>query len=186
MSDIQITVEGNIDRLSAGAVHRLFGDLASRLLKRGEELLRVNVPRDTGAMAEHVGHSGPHEAGGVIKGAVGIPPIGGENRRFQVGTKDLFTPGEQSSSNYPLFVDRGTGIFGPAHAPIHSRRAHVMRFDVAEGTLFRAEVKGQPPQHFMLDTYEQMIHTLLPIESAIFGNRVRMLAVGESPPVELP
>lgn len=178
---IETSVESNVENLSALTVHRLYRNLVSRMLSRGADLLRLNTPKNTGEMAAHVGHHGPVDEGLVITGSVGIPPISVVNRRYQVGTKDLFTPGEQSSANYPLFRDRGTGIFGPAHAPIHSRRAHVMRFEGTEGPLFRAEVKGQPPGHFMLETYEQMRRTLLPIETQIFESHVRRLALEPNP-----
>lgn len=176
--ELDIQVESNIDRLSETAIRRFLGDALSDTVKDSEEFLRAIVPRDTGELAAHVGYKAAEEGdGGLLRAAVGIPPID-RARGLTPALKDLIAPGEQDPSDYPLFRDRGTGIFGPAHAPIHARRAEVMKFDGAEGhPIFRSEVKGSEGDHFMLATYA-FSKIALTAHIHEMGERVRGLATG--------
>lgn len=152
--ELDIRVTSNVDRLSEHAIHRLYADLLTSTVEDTEEFLRFIVPKDTDRMAEHVGHHPAHETGAGLAAAVGIPRIEGAGGGVSPAVKDLFAPGEQDSEDYPLFVDRGTGIFGPAGVPIHARKVHVMHFEDQGGhDIFREEVKGQPGAHFMLASY---------------------------------
>lgn len=183
MADVEVYArfESNIEHLNAGSIRHLLRRFVEELVAEGERLLRLNVPKLSGETERHVDKTEVEQIDEVIRAAFGIRPIEIENRRYQVGTKDLFTPGEQDSSNYPVFVNRGSGIFGPASVPIHSRRAHVMRFDVSEGTIFRSEVKGQRGQEFLLKTYEELRRVILPEKAKLFAERVRALATTPTP-----
>lgn len=176
--ELDIKVESNIDRLSEIAIRRFLGDALSGTVEDSEEFLRAIVPRDTGELAAHVGHKAAEEVdGGLLRAAVGIPPID-RAHGLTPALKDLMAPGEQNSSDYPLFRDRGTGIFGPAHAPIHARRGEVMRWEGAEGhPIFRSEVKGSEGSHFMLATYA-FSKLALTAHVHEMGERIKGLATG--------
>lgn len=179
--DLDIQVESNVDRLSEHAVHRMLGELLTDTVEDVEEFLRFIVPKgDTDRLSEAVSSSAAHETDVGLEAAVGIPPIE-TVQGLSPAVKDLFQPGEQDSDDYPLYVDRGTGIFGPAGVPITARHVHVMHFDDADGfDIFRSEVKGQEGAHFMLASYA---FSLIVLETRLkeFDERVKHLATsGES------
>lgn len=181
-----VGVRSNIDRLSASVVHRLYEDMIYRSIHAGEDWLRIVVPKGrTLAMERHIGVDGPHDELDTISAALGIPRIeSAENRMSSNPSPDFFSPmpGGEDSRDYPLFTDRGTGMFGPAHAPIHSHTGGAMRFEDAAGAvLFRRQVAGQPGKHFMLDTYEQIRRVSMPIEAERFRERVQHLYADPSP-----
>jgi hypothetical protein len=151
--EIEIRVEDNIDRLSETAIRRFLADAMTGTVEDSEEFLRFIVPKDKGTMAEEVGHHAARAEDVELSAAVGIPRIetaGG----VSPAVKDMFSPGEQDSDEYPLYRDRGTGIFGPDHEPIHARKVEVMKWDGIEGhPIFRRETKGMEGAHFMLATY---------------------------------
>lgn len=174
--ELDIRVDSNVDRLSAHAVHRMLGELITDSVEDVEEFLRFIVPKgDTERLSEAVSSHPAHETDDGQVAAVGIPPIE-TVQGVSPAVKDLFSPGEQDSDHYPLFVDRGTGIFGPAGVPITARRVHVMHFDDAEGfDIFRSEVKGQEGAHFMLASYSFML-IVLQTRIKEFNERVKHLA----------
>src|SRR5690606_39028417 len=56
-----------------------------------------------------------------------------------------------SDLDYSVYVQRGTGLYGPAGRPIRPRRSPFLVFDVGGRTVFAREVRGTPPQPFMLE-----------------------------------
>lgn len=174
--ELEIHVRSNVDRLSEHAVHRMLGDLLTSTVEDTEEFLRFIVPKDTGRMAEEVGHHGAHETDAGLEASIGIPRIEGAGGGVSPAVKDLITPGEQDSADYPLFTDRGTGIFGPAGVPIHARKVTVMHFEDQSGhDIFREEVKGQEGHHFMLASYA-FARIALQAHVREFEERVKHLA----------
>lgn len=179
-----VEVRSNVDQLSVDTVHSLFIDMLARSVRDAREFLRAVVPRGkTLALMRNVGSTGPREEAGVISGAVGIPPISeAEDRMTAIPNPDFFTPSGRTSADYPLFRDRGTGDFGPAHAPIHSHTGGPLRFEGADGSvLFRRQVAGSPASHFMLATFEEMNRAVLPLEIDRFGERVKHLYADPNP-----
>lgn len=173
---IDVQVESNVDNLSAHAVHRMYDDLLTGTVEDAEEFLRFAVPKgETDRLSEAVSHHKAHETDEGLSAAVGIPKIESPGG-VSPGVKDLFSPGEQDSDDYPLFVDRGTGIFGPAGVPITARRVHVMHFEDEQGLdIFRGEVKGQEGAHFMLATYA-FAKEMLVIRAKEFAEHVKHLS----------
>lgn len=175
-----VGVRSNVDRLSVTAVHRLFADLVYRSVHAGEDFMRMVVPKGESLRMERaISVDGPHDADPAIDTAVGIPPITeAPNRMSKIPSPDFFSPvpGGQTSADYPLFVDRGTGLFGSAHAPIHAHTGGALKFeDSAGNTIFRRSVAGQPASHFMLATYEEITRVSLPVEAERFAERVKHL-----------
>ncbi len=171
-----VAVESNIDRINERSVHSLFKRMVERLVDQGERSMRELAPKDSGLMAARIGHHGPDDAGvgDLIWADVGVPRIPEADARQSA--RAPFFPGEQDSGDYPLFVARGTGIFGPASAPIYPRRARAMVFDGADGNpVFARRVKGQQASHFMLDTFELMRSAALPVDARIFAEQAQHL-----------
>jgi len=66
----------------------------------------------------------------------------------------------RAGANYALYVERGTGIYGPSHQPIRPKRARFLRFKVGGSRLtgrgkgstviFAKSVKGRKATPFML------------------------------------
>lgn len=181
-----VEVRSNVDRLSTHAVHRLFADMVGRVTRAGEEFLRLAAPKGkTERLSQAVSSSGPKDDGLTIRAAVGIPPIDeAPSRMSSRPSPDFFSPvaGGYATRDYPLFRDRGTGIFGPAHAPIHSHTGGPLRFEGAEGGIFfRRSVEGQPAGHFMLATFEEMRRAALPADAEIFKEHVKHLYLEPHP-----
>lgn len=169
-------VVSNIDRLDAEAFHHALVDLVDNLAGYGATVLKRNVPKgETRRLEAAAGHTRTIDRGFEITAEVGIPAIEEALRQFrQVGTKDLPVPGEQDPSHYPIFVDRGTGEFGPTGSPIFARRANFMAFPGADGhTIFRHSVRGQRGQHFMLKTYTEMV-SVLPAFAKAWAAQVKL------------
>ncbi len=175
---LEFSSESNTDRLTAGAVHRLYEDLVDRLTDRGREALRTNAAASvegkygrTGLMEEHVDSSGPVDEGTEITAAVGIKPV--EEARARPYAS-IF---ESDPADYPLFKDIGTGLFGETGGRIVSPKGGVMRFTGTEGeTVFVRSTKGQEGAHFLRETYEEMLRVILPAEARKFAEDVGALA----------
>lgn len=152
---IQIDVETNIDSLSARAVHDCFVNLVRNELLMGEVALKALVPKRTMDMAAHTGHKGPVDGGIEIEGSVGIPEI------HKSDESDPF------SAKYPLFVDKGTGIFGE-HGTIFSKEKQFMYIPPERGFPgFLRSSKGQPGKEFLFATFTTMV-AMLKINSDAF------------------
>jgi hypothetical protein len=182
-----VEVRSNVDRLSASTVHRLFADMIGRVMRSGEGFLRATAPRGKSErLSRAVSSVGPHDDGDIISASVGVPPIADAPSRFaKTPSPDFFSPvaGGHGTRDYPLFVDRGTGMFGSAYAPIHSHTGGPLRFEGADGgVVFRQSVKGQPAAHFMLATFEEMRRVALPIDAKLFEERVKRLYAEPNPP----
>jgi hypothetical protein len=164
-----VAVRSNVDRLSVEAVHTLYERAIDRTAEDGADFLRGVVPKREGLMAARVGHHESSATGeDVIEASVGIP-------RIDEASNIMGSPGAQDSGNYPLFTDRGTGIFGPIHMPIVARSGHMMRWEDGGQVFFRREVKGQVGKHFMLETYEMMHRAILPANVEDMGERIKRL-----------
>jgi hypothetical protein len=175
LADLVVRIESNTDALTALAVHALLERLVDRVTEQGEGLLRVNVAESitgdygtTGDLEEHVGRHPVISAGDMIHGAVGIPPIDSGRRSF--------TSGDSDQADYPIFKDRGTGIFGEEPHQITPATRKVMRFEGMFGdTVFRHSVAGQEGAEFGCRTYEEMF-SALPADVEIFERELKSLA----------
>lgn len=143
-----VAIRSNTDAISGRAVHDSLVNMLRDELLMGEAFLAGIVPKRSGDMAEHVGHRGPDDAGEIIDGSVGIPEI------HKSDESDPF------SAKYPLFVDKGTGIFGE-HGTIFPKEKHFMYLPPERGggteyPRFLSSSEGQAPRGFMLETFAFM------------------------------
>ena len=141
-------IRSNTDRISAHAVHDAFVNLVRNELLQGEVALKALVPKRSMDMAAHAGHKGPVDSGPIIEGSVGIPEI------HKSDESDPF------SGKYPIFVDKGTGIFGE-HGTIYPKDKKFMYIPSERGYPgFLKSSKGQPPREFMMATFSVMVALL--------------------------
>jgi hypothetical protein len=178
--ELRIEVESNTEALTAMAVHRLIKDLVDASTEKGEVLLLINTPKDTGMMAEHVGRHPTEDFMVFIRGSFGIPPI-----ELAAG-RNIFSANEEDSALYPLFVDQGTGIHGTRGGMIHPGGVMVWedRWPESEdapkgkkeGKVFRYQTEGQEGQHFMLETFQEMVRLVIPSEIETFERRLKLLS----------
>lgn len=153
-TNIDVTVRSNTDSLSERAVHDSLVDMLRDELILGEAFLAGIVPKRDGDMAAHVSHR-LDDSGAIIEGAVGIPEI------HKASESDPF------SAKYPLFVDKGTGIFGD-HGTIFPSEKQFMYIPPERGIPgFLRSSKGQSGRGFMFATYSFML-AMLEMNGEIF------------------
>jgi hypothetical protein len=175
LADLVVSVESNTDALSAMAVHKLLERLVEHIIDQGEDFLRVNVAESisgdygtTGDLEAHVGSHPVVSVGDAVQGSVGIPPIESGRRSA--------TTGESDQADYPIFKDKGTGIFGDTPHQITPATRQVMRFEGMFGEeVFRHSVSGQKGAEFTRHTYEEMF-VALPHDVETFEREVKSLA----------
>lgn len=85
---------------------------------------------------------------GNTRKAIRARPIGPHRWRFSAGGKSLW-------------LNQGTGIYGPHNTPIVPTHAKFLRFTIGNRLFFRRSVKGQKATHFVdkaRDQAEVFIH----------------------------
>lgn len=84
---------------------------------------------------------------------------------IRVATADgPFGPVAQIGSDHPaaLWVEEGTGVYGPHRSPIVPTRGRFMRFKPRRATrggafVFARQVKGQPGKHYLRDAIDAAV-----------------------------
>ena len=67
---------------------------------------------------------------------------------------------------YGLYLEVGTGIYGPKATPITPKKAKFLKFKLKSGeTVFAKQVKGIPPKWVFKESAEESIPTLVAIET---------------------
>ena len=56
---------------------------------------------------------------------------------------------------YSIYLEYGTGIFGPKRRPITPKEAKALKFSIGGKTVFAKSVKGMTPQPFIRPTFHQ-------------------------------
>lgn len=128
-------------------------DMLDDLADKGIEILQGYAPSDmSGDMSVHgTGYTQRHiDRGGVhwVPGGAG----GGGGYEVIFGVK-------AGSSYHPVYVNRGTGIYGgPSNREIESPRGRLMYFySFRLGHIISVyKVAGQKPQHFLYDTWQDL------------------------------
>lgn len=143
--DVKITIRSNTDSLSEAAVYDALVKMVGHSAEEGADFLKLVVPKgETLGLSTHAGHHGPIDDGINVKAEVGIPPI------LAGGATD------PNSMRYPMYVDKGTGIFGDTHEPIMAKREAMKLPPDGVHSMFHKVVKGQEGQFFMEKTFEFM------------------------------
>lgn len=74
-----------------------------------------------------------------------------------------------NSRNYAVFVEKGTGIFGPRGHRIFPKSAKVLHFKAGGADVFTTNVRGQPARHMA----EKGLHNFTYRIPNIFHNAVK-------------
>jgi hypothetical protein len=114
-------------------------DLLDVLSRDGVDLLTIHVPNYTSYTIRHIDRSPVEEAEGGYDATVGI----------KAGT-----------SYHPVYVNRGTGIFGPfikRPYTAHNPSGRMWFYSEKYGRVIGIEsVKGQRAQHFLYTTFKEL------------------------------
>lgn len=122
-----------------------------------------------GHISELVGVHLAHETEtGAFEATAGVEPdISQENFSGRSSVHGLGS----NPADYPVFVEVGTGIFGPVGTPISSIPGHLMGpiHDPFTGRdIFVKVVKGQRPQHYAERSFEELVeHTPVMLKAAL-------------------
>lgn len=160
---IDVEIRSNIEALSSARLHQSLMEMVQRSVEASTAFLKTIEPKDTGALIEHTDHTDVIEdLTGLIEAKIGIKPIGDEHVPGAGGLTQSprFSFQPSDTSRYPIFVDTGTGVFGPTGTPIFARSGHSMHFEIDGYEFFALSVLGQPGQHFMAAT-EAFAETLV-------------------------
>lgn len=160
---VDIEIRSNLDALDAKRIHEGLVRMVDEAASGGAEFMRGIAPMHLGALKEHVSHTHARDLGESVEASLGVPPIGTSYVPGTGGTtvSPRFSVQPSDSSKYPLFVDRGTGVFGSTGSPTFARKGKAMRFERGGQTIFATSTKGQKGQHFLAATYAYVHHVLL-------------------------
>lgn len=142
------SVKSNTSKLSEKAVHDSLVNLVRNEAIFGELMLKALIPKREGDTAEAAGHKGPFDDGFNVTAAVGVPEV------HRTGESDPF------SAKSPLFVDKGTGIFG-GEGEIFAKDKDFMYIPPDRGIPgFLRHSKGQVGKEFMAATFVSMVEAM--------------------------
>lgn len=155
--NLELSVRTNTEKMSDRALHDTLVNFVRNEALMGEVALKALVPKgDTLSMMREASHKGPFDEGGIVTASVGIPEI------HKAGEAD------PDSAKYPLFTDRGTGIFGESRSEIFPKTREFMKLPPkGDFSIFHKHVKGQEGKEFMLATFSVMVN-MLKINSEVF------------------
>lgn len=92
----------------------------------------------------------------VADRARSLAPVDSGDLRDSIETAYRNTPGETtgiiySALDYSVWIQRGTGVYGPTNRPITPKHASVLVFKIGGRKVFARSVRGTPPDPFMLE-----------------------------------
>jgi len=130
--------------------------LGKRLKKIGERIdskLRLRMRESLEYMREQIAEKAPEVTGTLREQIRSLPIKSVRKRGFKIfegrGNLDISLSLERKKDQLILWVDRGTGIFGPRRKLIKPTTKPFMYFEI-NGVLMRKKtVKGQKPQRFI-------------------------------------
>lgn len=114
----------------------------------GAAAARANAPKQTRLLVSGIREDDARftVVGDQIEARFGV------SRVFPRSEGGRFTGGSQ---NYPVFVHEGTGLYGHLQRLITPRRARYMTFVGHTGLVTRRTIKGQRPQPYMREAFEE-------------------------------
>lgn len=147
MSDIEVHVRSNVDRLSERAIHDAFYHLLKDITEEGTDMMRIIAPRgETSLLSASVSHIGPEDVPEHMEARIGIPPIPKPSLSTGVAYPN--------SALYPKDVDEGTGIYGDHSTVIYPKSGYFMKLPPkGDYNIYQPMVRGQEGQHYVAKTY---------------------------------
>jgi hypothetical protein len=128
-------------------VERMMIDVTGDISSHAAAELKVNAP---GRIKNLVGDDEPIvPEPGIVEAVAGIEP--------EV-TEETFGRGIQSDpADFPVYVEKGTGVYGEYARPITVPPGIVMVFHWAGKKIFTRSVEGQRAQHYAEHSYEETL-----------------------------
>lgn len=106
-----------------------------------------------GSISELVDMVPAHEtATGAFEGVAGVEPDLTDDG-FAFGHVGLGS----DPDDFPVFVELGTGIFGPVGHPISTIPGHLMAFEIDGHLVFAHVVMGQRPQRYAGRSFDDLV-----------------------------
>lgn len=132
-------------------IERMLVDLVNDIAEHAHDELEVLAPGQIGTSLIGLNRAHSPEPG-VIRAVAGV--------ERDLSDEDALT-GEgglgSDPADYPVYVEVGSGVFGPIGQPIRSIPGHPMVIQFPEGKIFTETVLGQHPQHYAQRAYENTV-----------------------------
>lgn len=129
-------------------VNRFMTDLSDDIAEHARDELLARAP---GHITELVGLDPGHLAEpGVVEAIAGVKP--------DVTEETLGQGLGSSPADFPVYVEVGTGIYGPEHRSIVMPPGRIMVFDWENRRVRTPYIEGQPAQHYAEEAYESTVH----------------------------
>lgn len=137
---------------NSGQIRQDTASVLNQAARIGVQSARIYAPKDqrllVNAITEDAVHITARE--GAIEATFGVQDVSRATR----GAGGRFTGSRPGSRRYPLWVHEGTGIYGRLHRLIRPKRAKVMVFVGRTGLVFAKTVRGQRPQPYLREGFE--------------------------------
>lgn len=130
--------KGDLIRLKKRTVKAMLPDRMQNILIQQTEINIVNPIKAAASFVE--GYSG-----GELRKSIFVKPLKASTNEVSVEVK--------SSKKYGIFVEKGTGIYGPKKRVIKPKGFKPMKFkNIKGGWISKWEIEGQKPQPFFYPT----------------------------------
>ena len=161
MTDVAVHIKGAEElkmriRMMRESIDRLTRDAAKDIAEHLALEIKGGAPKRTGNLAAAV----DMEAG--ARNVIGVA----NSFKFEVSVDTNRAP-------YALYVEKGTGIFGPTRSPIRSMTGNVLVFELNGKTVFAHSVKGQRGRHFVRDAVLRTKELYVPVRVEILREELR-------------
>lgn len=162
MADVDVHIVGADElrmriKMMRESLDRLTRDAAKDVAEHLALEIKQGAPKLTGNLASAV----DVEAG--ARNIIGVA----NSFKFEVSINERQAP-------YALYVEKGTGIFGPTRSPIKSLPGNVLVFELNGKTIFAHSVKGQRGRHFVRDAILRTKELYVPVRVEILREDLRI------------
>lgn len=125
-------------------VERMLIDVTGDIAEHAADEIRTTAP---GRIKELVSHDDPHvPTPGVVVAEAGVEP--------EITEETLGRGMRSDPADFPVYVEKGTGIYGEYARPIVMLPGIVMVFEYHGHKIFTPYIAGQRGQHYTEHAYE--------------------------------
>lgn len=135
----------------SGHVRAVMGDVLDESARLGADFAKTYAPK--GARLGIVGAISSQHATRAATG--GLEASAGVAR---ASSRGMSLGAEGDKTAYPYYVHEGTGLYGKLARLIRPRRAKAMRWVGRTGLIFAKTTKGQQPQPYIKEAFEDLLH----------------------------
>ena len=153
--EMEIQRQGDFDALrsrlgNSGHIRHAMDELLNEAARIGEHSATLYAPEQSRRLKRAITSTRAREtATGASEARVGVSEI-------RAGAGGRLGPMREGENNYPLFVEQGTGLFGPLHRRITAKRRGAMVFMGRTGLVVTRSTRGQRPQRYMRHAFDDV------------------------------